>query len=243
MQPEMPIIFDERRRALRLARARRRQGARWLVEVMAEEIVERLGFLRFEAASALVSGLGGELVAGALGPARVVLCDSLPFGQTLLGGPWGLIVSLGELDTVNDLPGALIQLRHALEPGGLLLAVMPGAGSLPRLRGAMLAADGDRPAARIHPQIDGRAASALLQRAGFARHVVDSHGIDARYPGLRPLVDELRDQGLTSVLADRGPPLGKATLRRAEAAFAAAADGDGKTSERFELVTLTAWKD
>lgn len=240
----VPQIFHEARRRARHLRATARQqrpdAARWLLEEMAGDVIERLGFLRWQGSRARVSGLGGDAVAAALGQP---VAGPVDFAQPLPGGPFDLIVTLGELDTVNDLPGALILLRAALAPGGLLLATMLGAGSLPRLRQAMLAADDDRPAARVHPQLDERAASALLQRAGFARQVVDHHALTVRYPALDRLVADLRDQGLTSVLADRARPLGRAELARARASFADAADADGKTPEIFELLTLTAWRD
>ncbi len=240
----VPTIFDENRRRARhvraLVRQRRPDAARWLLAAMAEDVVERLGFLRWEGDRALISGLGGEAVAAAIGKNASGPTD---FARPIADGPYDLIVSLGELDTVNDLPGALILLRAALAPGGLLLATMTGAGSLPKLRQVMLAADGDRPAPRIHPQLEDRAASALLQRAGFTRQVVDHHALEVRYGALSRLVSDLHDQGLGSVLADRSPPVGRAALRRATEAFAAQADADGKTSERFEILTLTAWKD
>ena len=240
----VPQIFDQRRRRLRyeraLARQKRPDAARWLLDAMAEDVIERLGFLRWEGSSGLISGLGGEAVAAALGKSAGPAID---FARPIPGGPYDLVVSLGELDTVNDLPGALIHLRHALAPGGLLLASFVAAGSVPALRHAMLAADADRPAARIHPQIDNRAASGLLRRAGFVRHVVDVHVLDVRVRDLARLLNDLRDQGLGSALADRAPALGKQALASARAAFAAPAEKDGKTSERFEIVTLTAWKD
>ncbi len=81
-------------------------------------------------------------------------------------GEFDLIASLGTLGTVNDLPGALIHLREALAPGGLMIASFPGAGCLPQLRAAMLAGDGERPAARMHPAgrcPRGRAIAAALR--------------------------------------------------------------------------------
>lgn len=249
MNRPVPQIFDRRRRALRLQRAVIRQqrgdGARWLLDAMAEDVIERLGFLRFAGQTALVTGLGGEAVAAHLAGDGVAVSTrvNLDVEQPLAGGPNDAIVALAALDTVNDLPGALIHLRHALTPGGLLLATLIGAGSVPMLRHAMLAADGERPAARVHPQVDNRAASALLQRAGFARQVVDHYALTVRYGSLQRLVADLRDQGLTSVLADHAPPLGKAALESAGLAFAAQGEPDGKTSERFEILTLTAWKD
>jgi len=65
---------------------------------------------------------------------------------------------------VDDLPGALVHIRRALAPDGLAIMSWCGAGSVPALRAAMVAADGERPAARIHPQVDVRAGGDLLQR-------------------------------------------------------------------------------
>lgn len=240
----VPHIFDERRRRARyeraLARQQRPDAARWLFDAMAEDVIERLGFVRWDGKTALISGLGSGTVAAAIGHQSNGPID---FDRPIIGGPYDGIITLGELDTVNDLPGALILLRQALAPGGLLLASLVGAGSLPKLRQAMLAADGDRPAARIHPQVDHRAASALLQRAGFMRQVVDHHALQVRFGALRTLLNDLHDQGLGSVLADRAPPLDRFGLLRAEKAFAGQAEADGKTAEAFEIVTLTAWKD
>lgn len=245
MNSQVPQIFSERRRRARyqraLARQQRPDAARWLLEALAEDVIERLGFLRWEGGSALFSGLGSEAVATALG--KPLTNRAIDFAQPLAGGPCDLIVSLGELDTVNDLPGALIHLRHALAPGGLLIATMLGAGSVPQLRAAMLAGDGERPAARIHPQIESRAMSGLLQRAGFSRQVVDGHSLEVRYTSFGQLIDDLRDQQQSCVLADQALGLDRQGLQRAQAAFAAAADEGGKTSECFEIITLTAWKD
>lgn len=244
MAQTVPQIFDNVRRVMRLRRAAERQGdtgaARWLCEAMASDVIERLDFLRWDGGTALISGLGSEAVGNALGLATA---NAPPdYERPLVGGPFALIASLGELDTVNDLPGALLHLRAALAPGGVLIATMLGAGSLPRLRQAMLAADGERPAARIHPQIDHRAASALLQRAGFMRQVVDHHTLTVRYKSLDRLVHDLRDQAQSAVLADRAAPLGKRALERANVAFIAQAENDGKISEKFEILTITAWQ-
>lgn len=248
-QPGVPTIFDPRRRAARRARAHARaargDGADWLSAAMADDVIERLGFLRFTGRRALVSGPGSAAIADHLAGQGLTVerAEAPDFERPLAGGPYDLIASINELDTVNDVPGALIHLARALAPGGLLLAAMPGAGSLPMLRQIMLDADGDRPAARMHPMIDSRAASALLQRAGFTRQVVDSYPLTARYGALATLVSDLRDHAIGSALADRAPPLGKPAMARAQAAFARLADADGKLSERFEVLTLTGWKD
>jgi SAM-dependent methyltransferase len=151
------------------------------------------------------------------------------------------ITSLGTLDTLNDLPGALIHIRNALASGGLMIVSFHGAGSLSQLRAAMFAADGDRPAPRIHPQVDVRAGGQLLQRTGFANPVIDSRSLDVSFRSLDGLLADLRVQGLSNVLARPGPPLDKAALERARTAFTEAGR-DGRTIERFEIITLSGWK-
>ncbi|MBW8755530.1 MAG: methyltransferase, partial [Sphingomonadales bacterium] len=100
---------------------------------------------------------------------------------------------------------------------------------------------GDRPAPRIHPQVDVRAGGQLLQRAGLADPVIDSRSLDVSFGSLDRLVGDLRAQGLTNVLARLGPPLGKAALAHAREAFAAAGAA-GRTTERFEILTLSGWR-
>lgn len=214
---------------------------------MVEDVLERLAFMRCEPASALVVGDRHGALAAALSARGCAVTAVSPSdfdeAQPWPFGTFEFIASLASLDTVNDLPGALIHMRGALVAGGVAIASFTGAGSLPVLRGAMLAADGERPAARLHPMVDTRAASELMQRAGFARQVVDGHRLTVRYPSLDRLVGDLRAMGLTSALASPAPPITREGLERARAAFQQAAEADGKVSESFEILTLTGWKD
>lgn len=193
-------------------------------------------------------GRGLEVVAADPGAqfaraAGGVQCDEdrLPFAERT----FDLILSVGTLDTVNDLPGALVLARRALRPDGLFLAAFAGAGSLPRLRRAMLAADaaqGSEAAPRLHPQIDVRAAGDLLGRAGFALPVVDVDSVTVRYRGLEPLLADLRGMAATNILLRRSRrPISRAGRAAAIADFAAAADPDGRTAERFEIIHMSGW--
>jgi hypothetical protein len=243
--PAIPTIFSAARRERRLARARARAGrqgaAGFLVEDMIDDTLERLAFLRHDPARALVVGDWTGMLAASLAQSGTQVeapaaCDlELPHAT----GGHDLIVVIGLLDAVNDLPGALIHLRAALAPGGLVIAHFIGGQSLPALRAAILAAEPERPAARIHPLVDPRAAPSLLQRAGWKDPVVDTHMLGVRYSSLDRLVADLRDQGLGNALARPAAPLGKAAFARARAAFAARAEADGKVTETFEIVTLT----
>ncbi len=253
-------IFDRRLRRLRRDRAAARfAAANYLHRLAADELLERLDLVRRPFARALDLGCGDaylaarlrergmEVVAADAGfvfaqHANGVQCDEdfLAFGD----GAFDLIVSVGALDSVDDLPGALLLIRRALRPDGLLLAAMAGAGSLPKLKTAMLAADEAEGAIspHIHPQIDVRAAGDLLMRAGFALPVVDTQGIDVRFPDLFPLVRDLRAMAATNVLTARSRrPVGRIGLAAAAADFASRADPDGKTAERFEILHLLGW--
>ena len=258
MSQDLP--FDRRLRRLRRDRAARRfHEADYLHRLVADELVERLDLVKRRFRNVLDLGCASGYLAGRLRErglevttadpgfafahaAGGIQCDEdrLPFAD----GAFDLVLSAGVLDSVNDLPGALILIRRALAPDGLFLGAFAGAGSLPRLRSAMLAADSAEGGAapRIHPQIDVRAAGDLLARAGFTLPVADGHGFDVRFPSLAPLVADLRAMGATNVLAGRSRrPLGRAALAAAVSDFAAHAEADGKTVERFEIVYLSGW--
>lgn len=245
-----PTIFSPARRLALRRRMAVLQTApdapRYLIDDMVEDVVDRLSFLRHAPKQALVIGdragaLGTVLAAEGAEVTRAAPEDGFDEEQPFPFGDFDFIASLGTLDTVNDLPGALIHLRNALTPGGLVIASFLGAGSLPQLRAAMLTADGDRPAPRVHPQVDVRAGGQLLQRAGWADPVIDYRTLDVGFRAFDRLVGDLRAQGLSNVLARPGPALGKAALERAREAFAAAGE-DGRTVERFEILTLSGWR-
>ena len=221
---------------------------------MADEITARLDLVQRGFAEALDLGCAGGYLSELLRARGLAVtgCDAgeafaaggvqadedrLPFPP----GSFDLVVSAGVLDTVNDLPGALAQIRRALRPDGLFLGAFLGAGSLPRLRSAIRAAE-EAASPRIHPQIDVRAAGDLLVRAGFALPVADAETLNVRYSSLASLVADLRAMAATNILTDRSrAPIARAGLAAAEAAFAAQADADGKVTERFDIVHMSGW--
>ena len=246
-----PLIFSPRRRMAQRRRMLALQDgeapARFILSDMVIDVIERLGFLRFQPRRALVIGDYTRTLAPELeraGAAVETAEPALGFDEErpYPKGGYDLIVSLSCLDTVNDLPGALIHMRNALAPGGLMLASFMGAGSLPVLKNAMFATDAERPAPRVHPQVDVRAGGQLLQRTGFSDPVVDSRPLPVSYRSFEQLVADLRAQGLSNVLADPGPNLSRTALERARAAFESSADDNGRIVEQFEILTLSGWR-
>ena len=248
--PSDSEIFDRNLRRKRRDRAARRYEG-FLRDHMLEGIHDRLaGVARaFRDVLDLGSFAGGFDLPGAAitrldaGAAFARMAGGIHADEDLHPFPeasFDLVVSVGVLDQVNDVPGALALARRALRPDGLFLAAFLGGGTLATLRAAFLAAEGERPVARFHPQIDVRAAGDLLGRAGFALPVADVETLTVRYSSMFSLLADLRGMAATNLLPGT-PPLTRGTLARAAEAFAERADPDGKTAERFEIVYLTGW--
>lgn len=255
----VPRIFDTRLRAMRRDRAAPRFAEHgFLYEAAAAELLDRLADVSRAFADALVIGVPSDTLPQALRARGMVVTVADP-GPRFAGASGGvavdedrplpfaaaqfdLVICCGTIESVNDVPGFLVQLRETLRPDGLLLAAFVGGGSLGHLRAALLAGDGDRPAQRLHPQIDVRAAGDLLQRAGFAMPVVDVQSLRVGYGDLFGLLGDLRGMGGAQCLTSRPPPLTRAALLRAAEAFMARADPDGRVRERFEIVHLSGWR-
>ena len=130
----------------------------------------------------------------------------LPFAPA----SFDLVVASLSLHWVNDLPGALIQLRQALRPDGLLLASLPALGTLAELRTALTEAEAaltGGAAPRVSPFPDLRDCAGLLQRAGFALPVADVDDIRLLYADPLALLRDLRAAGeANAVRAARPPP-------------------------------------
>jgi NADH dehydrogenase [ubiquinone] 1 alpha subcomplex assembly factor 5 len=265
--PSDPLrVFD--RAAVRRHRARaalRPEAAEFLACEAAERLADRLDDVarRFPVALDLgcrngvlanrLAGRGGietlihadaalAFARQAPRPALVAEAESLPFKAA----SFDLVLSNLDLHWTNDLPGALLQLRQALKPDGLLLASLFAGDTLQELRRVLMEAEleeqgGASP--RVAPFADLRDLGQLLQRAGFALPVADSDTIEVRYEDALALMRDLRAMGESNAVAERRRGFTRrATLARAAARYRELFAGpDGRIPARFEIVTLTAW--
>jgi hypothetical protein len=147
---------------------------------------------------------------------------------------------------VNDLPGALVQIRRALKDDGLLIAAMIGGDTLTELRQSLTIAESEvlgGASPRVAPFVDVRALGGLAQRAGLALPVVDLDRAVVRYPDMFALLVDLRAMGATSALSARSrKPLRREVLARAAAIYAERfADTDGRLRATFDFVWLLGW--
>ena len=259
-------IFD--RRLLRRRRDRAAGGLAahdFLFREAAERLADRLDDIRRRFPLALDLGChGGEFgraLAGRGGVETLIQCDLspamarragglavaadeefLPFA----GGRFDLVASCLSLHWVNDLPGALLQIREALKPDGLFLAVFLGGETLRELRQALLEAEAETEGGvspRVSPFADLRDAAGLLQRAGFALPVADCDTVSVTYPDALALMRDLRGMGESNAVQARRRGFSRRdTLALAAARYAERfAAPDGRVPATFQFLYLTGW--
>jgi SAM-dependent methyltransferase len=246
---DVPNLFDAAARARAVARSKRLgQGPTFLQTAMLENVADRVHFIARRFSDAL---LLGDIPSAAwpdvadsatYSTADIFLAAKIAVEPASLD----LVVSVGDLHVVNDVPGLLLHCRQVLKPDGLLIACFPGADTLHELRDAFVQAESrltGSASLRVHPMMDVRDGGTLLQRAGFAMPVADVDRLDVTYATPLDLLLDLRCLGETSVLADRS----RGCLRRD--VLAAAADwyashhrtDTGRIRATFALVTLSGW--
>ena len=239
-----PNIFDRRQIRRNLERAAPALGeADFLLRHAAEELAGRIAGIKRTFRLAADSGSHHGAMARALKtqipdisvlslswafaaakicpPGRAVASEeALPLKE----GAFDLVTSALSLHLVNDLPGALIQIRRALKPDGLFLGAMLGGDSLIELRQAFMMAETETVGGvtpRVFPTADVRDMGGLLMRAGFALPVADSEKLTVTYADPLALMRELKAMGAANALAARSKkPLRRDTLGRAAAIYA-----------------------
>jgi SAM-dependent methyltransferase len=259
-------IFDAALVTLRKERAlARAEPPDFLLARAADDLVERLSLIKRHFATAAVVGAytgllprrladapgietvisledAPDLLARCPEPRALSSADALPFAD----GTLDLVASALALQLIDDLPGALVQMRRALKPDGLLLANLLGGDTLTELRQAWLVAESEiagGASPRVAPFADVRALGGLLQRAGFALPVADSERVTVTYASPLALMQELRAMGMSNMLAARRrvPVSRRLLVRAAEVYEERFAGKDGRVPATFEIVTLTAW--
>jgi NADH dehydrogenase [ubiquinone] 1 alpha subcomplex assembly factor 5 len=175
-------------------------------------------------------------------PCAVASEEALP----LADGSLDLITSVLSLHLVNDLPGALIQIRRALRPDGLFLGALLGGDTLIELRQAFMLAEAETAGGvspRVFPTADIRDMGGLLQRAGFALPVADAERLTVTYPDALALIRELKAMGAANPLAARSrKPMRRGAFARALDIYAERFTGaDGKARATFEILYLCGW--
>jgi len=242
-----PVLFDRALLRRRLARARRLGPVTFLLDRVTEDFADRL-----QAVTRQFSDIADIWTPGGLPlPARfasVARIEPEAGSEALALAPqsFDLAVSALVFQFVNDLPGVLAQIRHALKPDGLLLAAMLGGDTLTELRQSFAAAEAECEGGvspRVAPFADLRDVGGLLQRAGYALPVTDVDRVVVRYDDTFALMADLRRMGATNILVERRrSPTRRATmLRMAQIYGARFSDPDGRIRATFDVIWLSGW--
>lgn len=261
----IPIVFD--RSALihhRNRAAKRLHDYDFLIREVGERVADRLNDTHRQFASVLIIGSHTGQLAGMLAAqpsighivqadisetmlkhssgARVVMDDEmLGFAPE----SFDLIISNLSLHWVNDVPGALIQLRQCLKTDGIVFATLWGTQTLHELRHSILTAEAERGLSpRVSPFIDVKDAGMLLQRAGFSMPVADSERITVEYPHAMRLMEDIRGMGESNTVSKRRKNF---TSRRSLMAITEQyqqlfPSTDQGICATFELVTMTGMR-
>jgi SAM-dependent methyltransferase len=244
-----PILFDRALLRARLDRAQHGGPATFLLDRVREDMEERLQAVTRNFTDVADIWTPGELLrkpfTDRLQSIRRIDPDQ---SETLPLQPHSLDLAVSALafQFVNDLPGVLAQIRHALRPDGLLLAAMIGGDTLTELRRSFAAAEAECEGGvspRVIPFADLRDVGALLQRAGFALPVTDVDRVVVRYASAFALMADLRRMGATNALFERRrAPTRRATmLRMAQIYGERFADADGRIRATFDVIWLSGW--
>ena len=253
----MPQLFDPELREMRRDRAARKGVELFLYDRAFTDGLERIELMQRRFASALLIGVPNPDWPKQLRAVAdyVEAIDASPLFASAAGGSrvreeswtpaskYDLIVGIGTLDTVDDLPRALRSIAQAMTSQGVFIGALSGGETLPRLRAAMRAADevSGEALPHVHPRIEASAFAPLLASAGFVNPVVDVDRVPVAYRSFQQMVDDLRAMGATNILHARSrKPISRHERNAAIQNFAAAGS-EGRTIETFELLHFAAW--
>ncbi len=260
------IIFDRQRVRAHRDRAARMAGDDFLKQEMANRACEKLSELNKSLPAALDlgahNGTFARMAAGRFGIKTLVQTDLShgllkhasgmrvvadeeysPFAEN----SFDLCITLGSLHWVNDLPGALIQIRKCLKPGGVFIGILPGGETLKELRQSFEKAEMEISAGispRISPFVDAREAGSLLSRAGFTHPVIDTELLIIQYEHPLKLLKELQGMGEANALIHSRKNLTPCSVMMAMVDYYMQnfSSDNGRINATIELVTMTAWK-
>jgi len=156
-----------------------------------------------------------------------------------------LIVHCMGLHVSNDPVGQLIQMRRALRPDGLMIAVMFAGETLNELRQSLTTAEAEITGGispRIAPMAEVRGLGALLQRAGYGLPVADIEPLRVAYETPWHLMRDLRAMGETNPMHARLKTFSRRDLflKMAEI-YARDYSEDGRVMATYEIAFLTGW--
>jgi SAM-dependent methyltransferase len=239
---DTPALFDPK--AVKTHRARSTdEDALFLHKFAASEISERLKDINRTFTDAIFVGWQGPMWAKDIG----VMPQFVPDADVLDLEPEScdLIVHCMGLHWANDPVGQLIQMRRALRPDGLMIAVLFAGETLDELRHSLTQAEAEVTGGispRVAPMAELRGLGALLQRAGYGLPVADIEPVRVAYETPWHLMRELRAMGEANAMAARSKRFARREIFvKMVEIYTRDYCEDGRMMATFELAFLTGW--
>ena len=254
----MTQIFDRRLVRAHLARAQD-QDADFLWRHIATAIQDRLLDIKRDFAVGVEIGpvrhvftpdflkkknIGGNFFLSALsGQGQAVIDEEfLPLKPASVD----VLVCVGSMHWVNDLPGALIQMKRALKPDGVMIAALLGGETLIELRDVLARTEAEvygGVSPRVSPFATLPDMAALMQRAGFALPVVDQEKLTVTYADIAALIKDLRHMGQgNAVIRRNAKTLSREFWTKADQIYRENfATNDHRLKATAEILYLIGW--
>lgn len=241
-------LFD--RDLLRQNKARARQNFQqhnFLHHEIANRIAENVASLQREFVNILEIGAMDDHLQKLLkSPAHYLNCaDEENF--SLVPNSFDLILSNLNFHYINQIPQFLLQMREALQDGGIFIASFFGEENLSELAHVLYETENEiygGISPRMPPTIDVKTAASLLQKAGFKNPISDFDKIEVAYSDPLNLFKDLKMMGQGNVLFKRSRRFfTKSFLEKISQNYRKIyGNPAGKISATFEIVTITGWK-
>ncbi|KAM8842853.1 arginine-hydroxylase NDUFAF5, mitochondrial isoform 1-T1 [Synchiropus picturatus] len=212
-------------------------GRGHIAQHLDKEVVERL-FLTDVSEKSLKDARRSDI------PTRRVVVDEefLPFKENT----FDLVVSSLSLHWINDLPGALTQIRQVLKPDGVFIGAMVGGDSLFELRCSLQLAETEREGGfspRVSPYTAVTDLGHLLTQAGFNMLTVDIDEVQVHYPGITEVMSDLQGMGESNCAWTRRSLLHRDTILAAAAVYKEMyGHKDGSVPATFQILFMIGWK-
>ncbi|CAF3560430.1 unnamed protein product [Rotaria socialis] len=159
---------------------------------------------------------------------------------------YDLAYSCLSLHWINDLPGVLRKVLHALKNDAPFIGAMFASDTLYELRVALQLAENEREggfAAHISPFVEPPDIGGLLQRIGYNIVTLDLDEIHIDYPSMFELMFDLKGMGENNCSWNRRLTLKRETLLAAQAIYQNMyGNKDGSIPATYRILYFIGWK-
>ncbi len=164
----------------------------YVLQYIKEHYGEKFLLTQMDLSLALIKLAAGDVVADE---------ELLPFAES----SFDVIIAIGSLHWINDLPGCFVQMFDILKDDGTIIGNVFGPKTLEELRHALVETEfskGKPFSPRVSPFIPIKDVGKLLQRTRFKNVVVETDDITINYQDPLRLLYDLRNMGETNILME-----------------------------------------